>query len=93
MIIVTKAVDNGLGKHMGDTLPTMSRASLWVFIDQSLLVATQVLTKLSIGITLLRIAVHRRYRFAIYATSVFMVVYLLVMLFVSQISLHDVFNS
>ena len=86
MIIVTKAVDQGLGRHMGDVpLPNMIRALFWVFVDQSLLVVTQVLTKLSVGATLLRIAVHRGYRIAIYATSVFMIVYLLVMLFVSQL--------
>ena len=86
MTVVTKAVDNGLGQHMGDLdLATMTKGLFWVFVVQSLLVFTQVVTKLSMAVTLLRIAVQKRYRMAIYITSGFMVVYLLVMLFVSNL--------
>lgn len=85
------AIDNGLGKHIGDIpIPMMIKALYWVFIVQSMFTVTQVLTKTSVGLTLLRIAVEKRYRITIYATMGFMFSYLTVILFVFNLNCKDV---
>lgn len=92
MVLFVMAVKYGIGQHIGDIvynpdglgMSKLTTCLYYVFVTPSVNVVAQVLTKSSIALTLLRIATQKRYRWTIIGTSIFMVSYLLMFLFVTH---------